>query len=1301
MLLKMNKRNAGRFNRIVIVIIVLLQAIGVSGQTGKYSLKWLDNKSITTKLKGNTIIRKYLSFEGANYSDGNLIPYYTSVFKISNNLSEANYKIINLAFQTIPDTLRKQVELPNNLTYLTPEINIYKAGNERDLVIKLNTVRKNEINNKYEFLKSFEIVASDSIIHDKSFLKVDRETKSVQSSVLSSGYWYKVKVYKSGIYKITYSDLVNLGFTNLSNIRIFGNGGKQLSYWNSIPRPLDLQECPIYINKGSDGIFNDGDYILFYAEGPVTWYYDNTYKIFRQTLHGYSDGSYYFLTTDLGEGQKIPTVDNRNLVSNLDVNSYNTYGYYKKNLLNLIGSGRGWYTLQFDSQPFDTTFQFQGLEANQQIFVNVGLAGRSESTRSVNLKINDKIVATQSIDRVNFSPVWSTFANAVQFKYSYYPTGNQVKVGVQYNKVDLTDNAYLDYITVNARCVLSMTQNPLFFRDINSVDSGGVAKFTVENVNDDVSVWDITDVNNVFAIEGEKIGTTYDFKATTDNLHEYVLLNTGINYPEPVMDKAIKGVGVVPNQNLHNLPVYNYIIVTNEAFADLADSIAGYYRENSDLSVYVVTPELIYNEFSSGAPDVSALRDFFKNQYDRGSGTDKLRYVLLLGDGSFNNHMYVDGNTNYILTYQSLNALDPTSSYVTDDFFGLLDNNEGESSGLLDIGIGRLPLKLNNGDNTEARGVVDKILKFYRSDLKDWRGTLTFTADDGYDDAGSIDDTTFSYQANTLAEMSDKNRPGFDLKKIYLDAYTQVTSTSGPTYPDATDELIRTINKGTLLVSYTGHGSEYGLASEKFLQIQDINSLTNGELLPVFLTATCEFSRFDEVTMQGNIITPKTSGGEFLLLNSAGGAAALLSTTRVVYAGENFALGKNVINEIFKKDSLGKRQRLGDIVKKAKNQLGPNINKLNFTILGDPAMIIQYPEYRVLTDSINHISVNEGIDTLKAFSKVTVSGYIGYDDSTIISNFNGIVYPSIYDKPVKVTTLGNDNQDPFTYLDQNNLLYKGRASVINGRFKFSFIVPKDISYSIDKGKISYYAENGKIDAMGEFKNVFIGGTDNNFVPDNNGPDVHLFMNDTLFKDGDITNSNPHLLGILNDEYGINTTGIGIGHDITAYLDNDVNNLYLLNDYYQAYTDNYASGQVFYPLLNIPEGEHQLTLKAWDVFNNSAEATIKFNVVSSGGLVLGNITSYPNPANDHTIFQYTHNSPGELHDVVLQVFDISGRLVVSKSRKIYESGFVSTPFEWDLKASSGNTLQSGVYPYQLKVTTSLGTSYLNQKLIIIR
>ncbi len=491
------------------------------------------------------------------------------------------------------------------------------------------------------------------------------------------------------------------------------------------------------------------------------------------------------------------------------------------------------------------------------------------------------------------------------------------------------------------------------------------------------------------------------------------------------------------------------------------------------------------------------------------------------------------------------------------------------------------------------------------------------------------------------------------------------------------------------------------MAAEKVLQTQDVATIKNGYKLPVFFTAGCEIGRFDNVNMDGKTIAAQISLGEAAFVNPDGGAIALVTTTRDVNGPDNFSLGTGIFNHVFEKDANGQRKRLGDVVKEAKNELGNEINKLEFVLLGDPAMPVFYPEYKVVTDSINGKPVNEQADSLKAFGKVTVSAHVTYDDSTLIRDFNGFAYPRVYDKPVQVVTLGNDDETPFTYTDQNNILYKGKATIKNGQFKFSFIMPKDISYIIGKGKISYYAENGKIDAQGGFTNVNIGGTSENYNLNENGPEIRLFMNDTLFKDGDFTNSNPFLLGLLSDENGINTTGIGIGHDLSAVIDNEDNNPQVLNDYFQANTDDYTKGSVNYPLINLQAGEHSILLKAWDVFNNSSEATINFVVNTSDGFVVDKLINYPNPATETTTFQYLHNAPGEVHEIRLEVFDISGRLVAAKTRKMFEDGFVSTPLEWDLKTASGNYLQTGIYPYQIKIKTSLGTSFLNNKLIIIR
>ncbi len=1279
---------------IVFCCIFLLENF-VFSQEGIYRLKWLENGVRTFQYNNQIIKFEYLRFEGASFEGDDIIPLYSKTFLLKNYINE-QFKVTNEKYEPVPDSLLTNIQIHSELTPLLPQINFYNAGNTIYMDLVLSSLRHNPDNGVLERLIQFEIEKIPYMSHDDE--KGYFASKAADNSILATGGWYKIAVDNTGIYKLTYSDLESLELSNPANVRIFGNGGRQLGYFNNESRPEDLVECPIYMNKGSDGVFNSGDYILFYAEGATVWNYDPVDDFFMQKIHDYSNHIFYFITTDHGAGNKIETVNNSSLTETHVVNSYTDVSFYEKNQRNLIRSGRTWYTEPIYYEPVDTVFQFTNAALPFQARVKAKVAGRSAYTRTASLLINDEIVETQSFPIVDLYYGWRTYAHDRYFDCTFNSTNNQIKAGIQYQKIDLSDEAYLDYITINARCLLNADKTPFFFRDNASVGENNIARFVVNQVNDNTRIWDVTNINNVFAINVQTSGTSLEFKARVDSLREYAVVDLSYDYPRPITNESVEGIGMIENQNIRSLDAFNYIIVAKEEFFDQAERLADYHRENSELSVLVINPQKIYNEFSSGTPDVTALRDFFRHQYQLG-GDEGLKYVLLFGDGSYNNHMNVSENTNYILTYQSENSLVPTASYITDDFFGLLDENEGGAEGKLDISIGRLPVKLIGGDDIEAEEVVNKILHYNASEMSEWRRLLCFMGDDQADGGSTYDGIVHMRQADSLATLVQKKVPGFETKKILLDAYLQVTSATGPTYPEAKKELMNAFNKGVLIFCYNGHGGENGITGEKVLLASDIASMKNIDHLPLFITATCEFSRFDDVTMENDEILPKTTAGETLILNPDGGGVASLTTTRVVSGNQNYNLAYKVLETLFISNDEGQPYRIGDVVRIAKNKLYDN-NKLNFTLLGDPAMLLKYPRYRIITDSINHLSLESSeADTLKAFGKMTVSGFVAGNDSAIINDFNGIVYPHVYDKIVEYTTIGNDGISPYTYRDQKNLIYKGKATVNEGRFTFSFVVPKDISYNIGKGKISYYAENGTIDAKGETRDVFIGGTDITVEVDYDGPEIELFMNDERFEDGGMTNRNPYLYAKLYDENGINTTGVGIGHDITAILDWEDYNTFVLNEYYEADTDNFQSGTVKYQLSDLEEGEHYLFMKVWDVFNNSSDADIHFVVEISDGLVVEEVLNYPNPAVDFTYFEYTHNFPGEEHQVTLQIFDISGRLVTSISRTMYESGFVSTPLRWDCNSGSG--LRAGVYPYRLSVTTSGGTSYINQKLIILR
>jgi len=827
-----------------------------------------------------------------------------------------------------------------------------------------------------------------------------------------------------------------------------------------------------------------------------------------------------------------------------------------------------------------------------------------------------------------------------------------------------------------------MSGNQLKFRYLNTDDTEKTIEFQIQNSSSSVKVWETTTPTQVQELETQMIASNIlSVKVDVEpGLNEFIAFNTD-NLPLP------ESAGSISNQNLHALGHHDMIIVTHPDFMSQAQSIADLHSVQDGLSVAITTPNHIFNEFSSGTPDAAAIRNFIRMIYQRPTSTDTLKYLLLVGDGSFDHKSLTAENINYVLTYQSNNSLTPTLSFVTDDFFGLLDpldNIELSNSGLVDIGIGRLPVK----SVQEAQLVVDKIYRYTNFNNKgDWTQSLCFVGDDE-------DNNIHMRDANRLAIQVDTTYPYFFIQKIYLDAYLQEVTAVSESYPEVNRLINEQVNNGILIFNYTGHGGENGLAHERVLTIDAINSWKNRNKLAVFMTATCEFSRFDNHKY--------VSAGERVLLNPNGGGIALFSTTRLVYSSPNYTLNKNFFNHIFEKNYKNNYHALGDVMRLAKINSGTENNKRNFTLLGDPALKLPLARYNIITDSLNHKDVLNNTDTLKALSKVTVHGHVADESKNIITNYNGLVYPMVLDKKRTQTTLGNNGETPMSFQTQNNILYKGKASVTNGRFQFSFVVPKDISYNFDQGKIRYYSLSSDADAKGYFNNFIIGGTNASAPVDNTGPRINLYMNDENFVSGGVTDQNPVLYAILSDSSGINTVGNGIGHDITAILDNNTSDVIVLNDYYESDVDDYQQGKIEYLFNKLQKGEHQLKFKVWDVYNNSSEETLDFMVAESEKLAIKNLLNYPNPFTEQTAFYFDHNRPNEMLETMIQVFTVTGKLVKTIHATINSSGFRSEAIHWDGLDDFGDKLGRGVYIYQLKVrTTNNETVTKIEKLVILK
>lgn len=1258
------------------IIFLLFFSIFSFGQNFERSINWLPNK--TENFNESKFELLYFSnavYENISYG----LPYYYEQFKMTPYNNDGKIDIISTNYEVIPSNQLKNIlnidSIPSEIIFHSSVSYVKKKPY---LQLSFIPLRRNKSNGIVEKLVSFTLKKSEN----NNQLKNIKSRVYASNSVLNSGKWQKIKINQTGIYKLTYKQITDLGFTNPENIKIYGNGGKVLPVNNSSFRYDDLVENPIWFEKGTDGIFNSGDYILFYAHSPVYWSYNTGKGIYTHLLHPYSDESNYFITDNGTSPKIIQTLPVESTLPNVTVTTFDDYNYHEVESSNFVKSGKLWVGENFNNvltNNFD--FSFPLIDQAEQATFSAMVYGRASVSSSFNFNVNGTSLGTANIGAVQLGNVQANYANNNWFIKSFSPTSSSLSFNVTYNKPAEGGEGWLDYIEVNVRKQLTMQGGQIQFRDIKSVAIANVSEFQVTNATNKTVVWDVTNPVNPYIVPTVLNGNLLTFIAKSDTLHEYIAFDGTVTY-------SYSNVAEVTNQNLHGLTTPDLVIVSHPDFLSYANTLAEFHRTNDNLSVLVVTPEIIYNEFSSGNPDITAIKDLMKMFYDRaGSDTSLMpKSLLLFGDGSYDNRHNFASNTNFILTYQSTSSLSPVASFCTDDYYGMLDDSEGDYVGKLDIGVGRLPVK----NSIEAQAVINKIINYSNPSTNgDWKNWLTFIADDE-------DSNEHMSQSNQIATYIDTTSHVYNIEKIFLDAFQQISTPTGDRYPDVNTAIANRIKKGTLIVNWIGHGNEIGLAHEKIIGISDINSWSNFNRLFLFITATCDFGRYDDYA--------RTSAGEMTLLNPKGGTIALYTAGRLVYSSSNFALNSKFSNNIFKKGANGKYLNLGDIYSFAKNATSSDadINKRNFSLLGDPSLTLAYPKYIIVTDSINGVSTSMFSDTLHALQKYTIKGHVQYQDGSPISNYNGTLYPTIFDKPITIATLSNDGGSKFYFKLQNNVLYKGKATITNSDFEFTFVVPKDIQYNIGYGKVSYYAENGTVfDAHG-YTDVFIGGNSTNVITDVNGPEVKLYLNDENFIFGGITDENPYIFAKLQDENGINTVGNGIGHDITAVLDGNTARTIVLNDYYEGDLNNYQSGTVRYPLTNISNGQHNLKFKAWDVFNNSVEAYTEFVVSEAQDLTIGNIFNYPNPFTTSTSFYFDHNQVSSSLDVLIQIFTVSGRLIKSINTTLNNNSFHSEPIPWDGLDDYGDKIGKGVYIYKLTVKSPNGNQQNKfEKLVILR
>lgn len=1101
------------------------------------------------------------------------------------------------------------------------------------------------------------------------------------TSVLSKGKFVKIRIKESGVYKLTFEDLKSMG-VNPVDVRIFGYGGALLNQSFQQTKKDDLPEVAIHMEKGSDGIFNSGDYILFYAQGINSWSYDTARGMYIHVLNHYANYGYYFVTSDAGEGRKITIKDNvlPPEAEYKEVNEFVDYAVYEKDLINLVNSGREFFGETFiNENALSMNFTFPNVvKGTNMLRVRLDVAATSMKISHFQLSLNSGQVKKLSVPQKGSDHYEK--ARVASAIYDYNPESDQLKFDLNYIKTTAIAKGYLNFLEVNARRRLIMSGSVMCFQNPDYLGSNVYSKFILKEAGSNLQIWDITDHTDISRIKVTTEGTSLSFYGSNEKQKVYLAIDpaSSASFLKPEV------VGTIDNQNLHGMPQTDMLIITHPDFVKQAQKLAQAHNDMGEITVDVVTTEQVYNEFSSGTPDATAYRWIMKMLYDRAMASGDLskspKYLLLFGRGSFDNRNILRSGTNYVLTFQAENSWYEIESYVTDDYFTYLEDSEGTQilAHTMEIGVGRFPVSTAQ----EAEDVVAKSIGYMKNENHGmWKNQICYIADDG-------DEGRHLIQADSVASIVGRIDPAFQVTKIYLDGYQQEVNASGESYPVAKIQFQNLLRNGMLLLDYVGHASATGWTNEQILSSTDVKNLSNKNL-PLWIAVTCNFLQFD---------SPSVSAGENVLLNPVGGGIGILSAARAVYANKNLNINLKLNHYLFQKEN-GKYPRIGDVIKKSKNALGYELNKLSYIYMGDPAVRLNYPgHYKIVTEKINGSPV-AGKDTLRALSIAKFEGYIADKEGNPVNNFNGLLNATIYDKVQTITSLNNDKDQktPVTYKYRPNTLFSGVTEVVDGRFELTFMLPKDIKYNYGGGRINYYASchDTGYEAQGYLENFLIGGSNPDLEYETDGPEIKMYLNSAEFNPGDKVNETPMFIAQVKDINGINQVGSGIGHDIMLVVDEDPVQSYILNDYYTSAKNNFTQGTVRFKLPELRSGKHTVTFKVWDLLNNSSVQTVDFEVVKGLEPQIFSVSNYPNPVKSYTKFVIEHDRPESVLKAQVDIFDLSGRRVWSFEQSTLDE------IRWDLNDSSGQKLPVGIYLYRVTVQLNSSTvrSRIN-KLIVV-
>lgn len=1247
-------------------------------QQRNVSINWNGHRILQTGYTSITVP----SFDSNHFSYDQINGMrYFAEWKESGLINESNASITNISYSIISSQDLKDVNRSTIPTELKFRIANVDGRGEKSVYFEISPIVRE--GNVYRRINSFTLNYSIGAARNAAS---SERFSNITNSVLASGNWYRFYVDTTGVHRLSRNFLSQLGIdvnsVNPRNIKIYGNGGAMLPYRNSQTQFIDVQENAIYVQGEEDGSFDNNDFILFYAQGPRGFNQEqNTH------INLYTDRTYYYLNIGSDAGKRITPINQPTDDADFQINNFQDYTFYESDEFNLVKLGRRWFGDKFDVEnERNFSFEIPNVDTSAPVNVQIVLGSVSELPSSMGVSVNGN---SSSVNLPTINPDGFIYGTQAFYNNSINVSGEAIDIELNYdNGGNPIASAYVDYITLRSTRQLAFVEDAqLSFRNNSVASNSGIAQYNISNASAVDQVWDVTDILNVQSVQNDN-ASNFSFKVNSGELREYIAFSIS-DAMVPNVDASVQ----VPNQNLKGTILtdnqgqfqdLDYLIITPQIFLGQAERLAEINRFHNNITVKVITLQEIYNEFSTGNPDIAAIRNFVRYIYDNAStAANRIKYVGLFGDASYDYKDRINNNTNFVPSWFSLNSFSVTNSLISDDFYGMMGDSEGTliSTDRLDIAVGRML-----ADSPQrAKEIVDKIEAYYAEDsYGSWRNNVLLVSDDIDEEFERVLQETTDQVATDLKVQ----KPFINSIKVHSDAFLQQASAGGDRYPEVNEAFQNAINVGVLLVNYFGHGGELGLADERIFDINDSQAINNNCRFNCFVTVTCEYTKYDNPDLQ--------TAGEFTYWNTRGGAVALITTTRQIFVNVGSAYNDILEDYLFAYGS-NDYPSMAEALRQTKLDpilAGSSQNRL-VHFIGDPAMKLAVPRPSIQLTHINDVPITQTTDVLQALGRVKLSGEVTDESGNLLSNYNGILTATVFDKEIERRTLANDgiqDSNGTIFLDFTTLgeiIFKGQATITNGVFEFNFVVPRDIGVPVGPGKVSFYAKRNNVleDQTGFSLDIQVGGINQNAEEDNIGPLINLFMNDENFISGGITNESPTLLAKLQDDNGINTAS-GIGHDITAILDGDETNPFVLNDYYQANVDDYTNGTVTFNFRDLEPGLHTLTLKAWDVYNNSSTSEIQFEVFNNNELlVVENVLNYPNPFVNYTEFWFNHNSSDAL-DISVQIFTVSGKLVRTLNGQTNTSGkstsTLSRDIVWDGRDDFGDKIGKGVYIYKLKV-----------------